>query len=496
MRSYLALSLRGILRAASSSLNILQVPLILIFALLAIALSELSYKAVRDVMVEVDQRFHLPVASTLAQELKERVGDTSACEILRPEIVNLEREHRRYQLYLVEPGGLVRCSSQERTISEGGESVHFNPIARLAERGVVAVPLAAYDPRDPTNPKIFSSSLITLGGRDFYLFVVINGGDLLVFDKYHSGLKRLKDSLRAFRLFFSITAALLLIRLLLQRSRTPPTITIPLEASHSAPASREEHEVSFLASAVSAIAQQLATKVVRFDVKEQERRLFISGLSHDLRTPLATVRAYVDTLIKSTDLTKEEVKHHISVVERNIDHVRSFVEQIVEGSRLDGISDSLKLGRVSLQGIIEGVIAQHKLSAEEKMISLSSQLPADQLSVNADGMLMERAISNLVHNALKFTQTGGEVEVALTREGPQAILSVRDSGTGIPEEEVPKVFDQFFRGALQRKDRRSGFGLGLYIVKKIVEAHGGEISVESRVGHGTTFKISLPLDRS
>jgi len=474
------------------SFDPLQLPLLIACLVLAIAVPLSSRKAARDLIAEVDQRAHLNTAGEFAKRLKESVGDVSTCNVVKPFIEEIEREYTRFRLYLVGRGGLIRCSTQQGTITQTGEAAHNTPLERLIRRGVDAIPLESYDPRDPLHPKPFSAAKLTIGEEDFFLLAIITGTELLVFDRNYEALRELKPWRKSLHLLLAVIAAPILLRVLVQRWRNPPSISIPIAVKDPA-TTPEEHEVSFLATAVSTIAHQLVSKVGHFDSRERERRLFISGLSHDLRTPLATVRAYVDTLLKRSDLSEDEVRHHISVVTKNVNHVKSFVRQIVDASELDGISESLKRSKMNLGSSLQNVIEQHRLNAERKGIALSLSIPSSPPSVFADDMLLERAISNLVHNAIKFTDPQGTVEVSLILRESTVVISVKDSGPGIPETELTKVFEQFFRGVSHKKDRDSGFGLGLYIVRRIVEAHKGDVSVESKVGEGTTFRIQIPL---
>ncbi len=223
------------------------------------------------------------------------------------------------------------------------------------------------------------------------------------------------------------------------------------------------------------------------------RSRFVSNISHELRTPLSSIRLCLRLIRQQPD----RLDHYLDVMEREVGYEIQLIEQVMKLSRLDAGGFDVDRERKSLDGMVKIALANHQFMADTEGIALHYE-PADlDLVVLADQRYILQALNNLLRNAIKFNESGGNVTIRIrqraTQERRWATVVVEDTGMGIPDDELPHIFDRFFRGARPSADRISGYGLGLAMAKEIVELHGGKITVTSEVDRGSAFTVWLPL---
>ena len=222
---------------------------------------------------------------------------------------------------------------------------------------------------------------------------------------------------------------------------------------------------------------------------EATRREFVSNISHELRTPLASMRAVVDTLRDGALEDPPVARRFLDHLDAEIDALTQMVQELLELSRIESGQVPMRLIPISVPEVVEPPIERLRLQAEREGLSLQVELPDHFPQVLADAERIQQVLTNLLHNAIKFTPAGGHVRVTAERQGNEIIVSVRDTGVGIPQELLPRIFERFFKA--DRARATIGTGLGLAIAKHIVQAHGGRIWVESVEGRGSTFSFSL-----
>jgi len=257
-----------------------------------------------------------------------------------------------------------------------------------------------------------------------------------------------------------------------------------------------------LASAALAGGERGAVVVAR-DTTEMTRladmrRDFVANVSHELKTPLAAIRGYAETL---RDGALDEPPTAARFTEKILQHCRrlqALLDDLLTLSRLESVAVVDDVGNraarepVDLNAVVERAVDLLAASARERQVRIEVQEETvPPLSGDADGI--ERLVLNLLDNALKYTQPGGQVTLRLSQQDQQAVLEVSDTGIGIPPESVPRIFERFYRVDKGRARDEGGTGLGLAIVKHVVQTHGGQVDVESRMGKGTTFRVKLPL---
>lgn len=225
------------------------------------------------------------------------------------------------------------------------------------------------------------------------------------------------------------------------------------------------------------------TEVQRID---QVRRDFLSNVSHELRTPMASIRALVETLEDGVE--PAEQPEFLSRIRQQVDRLTSLVNELLDLSRIESGAINLRPEPVSLSALVAEAADLLRLRLERTRVSIDHA--ASPLMVEGDRASLLRVVSNLLDNAIKWSPEGGVVRVEVADEGELAALSVEDQGPGIPEQDISRVFERFYKGDPSRAN--PGVGLGLAIVKHLVRAHGGAVSVATPPGRGARFTVRLP----
>ncbi|MBW8741727.1 MAG: CHASE3 domain-containing protein [Acidobacteria bacterium] len=228
---------------------------------------------------------------------------------------------------------------------------------------------------------------------------------------------------------------------------------------------------------------------------ERTKDQFVATVSHELRTPLTSILGYTELLLDRglhDVLTAEDRRMHLEVVRRNADRLQRLVGDLLFFAQVQSSRLPLDLEPVNLASLASGALEAARPVAEDKGVTLSLDV-AVPVDVEGDVSRLEQLLDNLVSNAVKFTPAGGLVEVSLRNEVGEAVVSVRDTGIGIPADELERLFTRFFRASTATTREIQGTGLGLAIARTIAEAHGGSIHVSSEPDRGTTFDVRLPL---
>jgi two-component system phosphate regulon sensor histidine kinase PhoR len=233
--------------------------------------------------------------------------------------------------------------------------------------------------------------------------------------------------------------------------------------------------------------------ISRLKELEKIRQDFVANVSHELRTPLTTIKGYAETLLEGA--LKEEVAFQfVQVIKRQSDRLTKIVEDLLALSKIELKEFQLKIEILPFPELVEDVLRYIQEAAEKKKISISLEIPTS-LMVKADRNYLEQILINLIDNAIKYGQEGGKITVsAVQRNQREVEISVSDNGIGIPQEDLPRIFERFYRVDKGRSQELGGTGLGLSIVKHLVQAHKGKVWAESSLGEGSTFYFTLPYN--
>ena len=221
------------------------------------------------------------------------------------------------------------------------------------------------------------------------------------------------------------------------------------------------------------------------------RRELVGNISHELRTPIAGIKAMVETLRGGAIDDKEAAIDFLTRIDSEVDRLTQMVSELTELSRIETGRAELRMSPVNLNLLVEEVVTQLNTLAQRQQVTITADLATGLPIIKADNDRIRQTLTNLVHNAIKFNHLGGKVTVSTKVDGESVTVSVCDTGIGISKEDLPHVFERFYKADKARP--RGGSGLGLAIAKHVVEAHGGSIWVRSEEGKGSTFSFSLPI---
>jgi two-component system phosphate regulon sensor histidine kinase PhoR len=232
------------------------------------------------------------------------------------------------------------------------------------------------------------------------------------------------------------------------------------------------------------------TELVRVDAM---RRDFVANVSHELKTPLAAIRGYAETLRDGALTEPPTAQRFTERILSQCIRLEALLDDLLTLSRLEAVAPSAERERVDLAALVQRAADLVGALAREKEVSLTVEVePVPEVLGDADSL--ERLVLNLLDNAIKYNRPQGRVLLRLQGAGDAAVVEVSDTGIGIPQESIPRIFERFYRVDKGRARDEGGTGLGLAIVKHVAQAHGGQVDVESRAGQGTTFRVRLPLE--
>jgi signal transduction histidine kinase len=260
------------------------------------------------------------------------------------------------------------------------------------------------------------------------------------------------------------------------------------------PASAGSAELAALARQFNTMADRLEESVAIIRRDRDRSRDFLADVSHELRTPIAALRMFVELLQEQAGTDPDARREFLDASAVQLERLDWLAQNLLELSKLESGLVLLDLRPDDLRAAVESAVEQAEPSAQRRGIALRLTMPDAPVRIRHDPQRIGQVIANLVGNALKFTPRGGSVTVDVRPEPEGAEIAVVDTGVGIDAAELPRIFERFYRGSQANEARGSGSGLGLAIVKSIVDMHRGRIEVDSRVGGGTTFRVTLPHD--
>jgi signal transduction histidine kinase len=253
-----------------------------------------------------------------------------------------------------------------------------------------------------------------------------------------------------------------------------------------------DDEIGELGSGFNRMASQLQDSFATLESERDALRTFIADMSHELRTPITALRTFNDLLSQGAVSDEEVRDEFLDESALQIERLEWLAQNLLDLSKFDAGLAEVRVQRVDLCPLVQRVVDESRLQADRKRVTVQFRPPASGVSALADATRMQQALSNILLNAIKFTPSGGRVDVHLARDGKTAQISVRDTGPGIPADELPHIFERFYRGP-STATKVSGSGLGLPIVQSIMHAHHGDVEVHSEPGSGTEVVLSLPV---
>ena len=382
------------------------------------------------------------------------------------------------------------------------DKVDLAPLKKLIE-GTAPMPIRGDDPRSGSNRKVFSAFEVSTEGKlEGYLYVVLGGKtyEALSADIGSSYVGKVSLFVAIAIVLAAAIIGLLVFGLLTRRLKNlseemrrvsdsgfdlAPDIVVSPEGAD---------EIDQLAHSFVTMSGQIKEQLAQLKENDNLRRELVSNISHDLRTPLSAMQGYLETLIiKGETLSEEERDRYLRIARRHTVRLGSLIGDLFELSKLDSASVTPNLESFSVAELVQDIAQEFQLEAEKKEITLSLNLETNSAYTIGDIGLIQRVLENLVRNAIRFTPIGGEVTLSISERPESVAVAVSDTGPGIPEKEIPRIFDRFYRSEQGEEARSDSSGLGLAIVKRILDLHESRITVVSKVNAGTRFEFELPL---
>jgi len=465
---------------------------------LGVILATFGVRAARQYADEVEQKLNRTLADEMVPRFEPDLRDSIDTEAIEGTIQDMTGINRRIEIYLLERDGDLKASFAVSDSQIEQRQVDLEPVRRFMEGG--DLPILGDDPMTTGTQKPFSAAHIEIMGRKgCYLYVILGS------EKYASVASMVGESyilqtaLWGLGLVILVTAGvgLLLFRRLTQRLRAMQSVIADFEAGEFdrrvAVTSRDE--IGRLGECFNRMADNLEETMEELRQADRMRRELVANVSHDLRSPIASIQGYLETVhMKNGDLSPEERQRYVKTALQNAKRLNTLVNELFELSKLETKQIEPTIESFPIAELVQDVVMQYEPRAEEQTVDLQAELPERHARVEADIGLVERVLSNLIDNAIHYTPEGGEVCVRLDNEQGEVCVAVRDTGPGIPEDDLPHIFERFYRVDKSRDRDRGGAGLGLAIAKTILELHDRTLEVESTVQEGTTFRFRLPVE--
>jgi signal transduction histidine kinase len=452
--------------------------------------------------LEMSQRVYRTLAADFVRETVVPLSGDSTDYALFSEIFNrIKVINPRIDAYLVDATGAILAASERSGASRRDRRVNPGPIREFLSEGPT-LPILGDDPTDPKVKRAFSAARVELPGhREAYLYLVLRGTRTESIAQPILQSYTLRQNLMVFggALVLALIAAAIVIGIMTRRLKHLARVVDRFResgfAEQPAPGRRRPaagDEIDQLAGTFSEMADRILDQMRELRQSDSTRRELVANISHDLRTPLASLQGYLETLqMKGDRLSPEEQRNYLEIALRQSERLSQLVAQLFELAKLDAGRAAMAPEPFVLTDLVQDVVQEFELAATGKGIRLSANLPLEMPLVHADIGLIERALHNLIENSLRYTPAGGLITVSVVPGDAQATVQVADTGSGIDAEDLPRIFDRFYRGEKSRSGSSANAGLGLAITKRILELHESVISVASEPGR-TRLEFTLP----
>ena len=367
------------------------------------------------------------------------------------------------------------------------------------------LPIKGVDPRDPDTRKVFSAFPVpdpNDPGRNVgYLYVVLGGEHYKIVAEQVAGsdMQRMVAAAILLLVLAAFVAGVLLFSFLTRRLRRLTAEVMEFTEGDFgsdqpvAAAGPPKDEIDQLRNACHTMAATIQRQVASLQENDRLRRELVTNISHDLRTPLATMQGYIETLIiKDATLDRRTRRLYLDVARKHASHLGRLIQDLFELAMLDARRVTPEFEEFSLTELIQDVVQEFELQARDRKVSLQVDSLHEPVGVYADISLIQRVLENLVGNALKHTPIGGRVSISVQRSAAGVGVSVADTGPGISDQDLPRIFDRFYKADPEEPNSNGSMGLGLAITKRILELHGSEIVAVSELRRGTVFRFDLP----
>jgi len=443
---------------------------------------------------EVVQKSNYTLAASIAKEL--RINEQT-------DLVERERFQKLFdaamiinpsiQLYLVHDDGEVFTTTNALKRNR----IDIDKIRAFIDSSA-AFPIYCDNPSDERGRSIFSAAPLRRSDGSLHCYLYVT------FKEQSSGAEMVRQSyiltvLTRTLIIATVAASLFAVVMIFLLTRNVKLLTNAAhrieqgDFSARAPIITND-ELGELARVFNDMAGKIDRSIQTLKQNDRLRRDLVANIAHDLRTPLASIEGYAETiLMKERLLSDDEKKLYLGTILKNARSLTRLVAALFELSKLEAKQLEAKKEPFSPTELAQDVTLKFQPRATEKRVALTTMLASDAPFVFGDIGLIERVLQNLIENAIQYTPEGGAIAIAVSHSKDGVTFAVSDTGKGIPKQDLPYIYDRFYRSASVREKAGSGLGLGLAISKKILELHGATLEVQSVENKGTTFSFKLPL---
>ncbi|MCO4799740.1 MAG: HAMP domain-containing histidine kinase [Colwelliaceae bacterium] len=486
----------------------LSLSLLLVFIIIISVFYFWSSQLEKQARYESEQSLHLSLAANLARDnplLQQGVYDHKALKNLFHTLMVLGPA---FEFYFLDPNGNILTHSLPTSVIKR-QKIDVSPLIKLTQNQAT-LPVYGDDPQHQTRQKIFSAAPVFNGATlQGYLYVIVAGERYeTAYNRRNTNTKRqLKFSMVIFigamlflfivmlGLFAYFTRPLRLLNSEITALKVAGFDKSKVELTHWE--THSHNEVNQLGEVFESMAEQINDQLLQLRQNDTQRRELLADISHDLRTPLASLQGYIETISLNADtLTKEQQQKYIDISLKNSRQLKRLIDQIFELAHLEGGQVSLNIESFNLTELLYDVLAKFALKAKEKNISMVIVPESSNIIAQSDIAKLERVISNLLENAIRHTPEEGNIIIKVEdNDDEKCQISICDNGTGIKQEELSYIFDTRYRASNAVQSNEKHTGLGLAITKKLLELLKSDIRVTSELGKSTEFSFNVKVAR-
>ena len=467
----------------------------LILVLLGVSYILVTISMAKRYSDETTQKLNAHVASQMLLEVNPFVDGKVNEDALGKIMHSMMAVNPSLEVYLLDPQGKILSY----VVLDKKVKLNYVSIAPIQKFIHTKGQLLIYgdDPKNPGKSKIFSASSVNEGKNHLgYVYMVLASEES---ENIATALQEsylLKIGVQSFilTLVAALIIGIVILRLLMKSLRDILNTVKKFSEGDLTPRIpiQSKGELAELATTVNTMADTILRHMAELKEVDKLRRDLIANISHDIRTPISIIHGYIETLIMKHDsLDAQKQQEYLQTIIKSTERLKRLMTDLFELSKLESRQIKPKLESFFLSDLLQDLSQKYKLLAHEKNISLETELPSKMPVVCADISMIERVLQNLIDNALNYTPQHGKVKIKMKEDKKHVNISVTNTGSGIAPEELPKIFDRYYKVENTKTNR--GTGLGLAIVKNILEIHQSDIIVQSEQRGNTIFSFNLPL---
>jgi signal transduction histidine kinase len=472
----------------------------LIFLLLILVLGAgslfIAFKSSAHLFDEVEQVIHREYAGSIASEIQPLIQDGFSKEAIQDTIHYMMILNPMVEIYIVDEKGIIRAffTQTEETLLRN--TISLEPLeVFIGTNGWK--PVLGDDPRTTDLSKPFSAAHLTMGEKTGYVYVILRGQS---FDRLISMISSsyyLRSGVMTFFIAM-ITTILAGFSLFFYQTRRLRRLSLAVKAFEEGHYDyriqvKGSDEITDLGRAFNTMADSIQKGIEQLHVAEQQRSDLIANISHDLRSPITSIRGNLETiLLKGLKISDSEAQKFLTVSIKSVSSLQKQLEELFDLAKLESGQATVNKEAFILAELIQDVALKLTPLADKAKINIKVINPKEAFIINADIGMIERVLSNILENAIAHTPPNGKIEINCSKADTNVTIQIADSGTGIEDTDLPHLFERFYRADKSRSPKIPGTGLGLAIVKEIITLHKGQIKAESPLEGGALFTIELP----